>query len=193
MTIWYTARGAGLAALILLTLATTLGALGSVKLARPELRVLTQYLHRTAAALGLGLLVVHIGAILLDAKAGVGLVGAIVPFASSYRPGSVAFGSLALYTFLLVAALGAARGRMAGSVRGARVWRGFHLLAYVGWGLAMYHGFFSGTDSSVTWVRGLYVVCLLAVGGAVAVRLSDRPTKRALEPTAERPLQGAHR
>jgi predicted ferric reductase len=202
MSLWYTARGAGLAALIMLTLATTLGALGSVKAARPDVRVLTQYLHRTAAALGLSLLVVHITAILFDADAGVGLTGAIVPFASGYRPGSVAFGSLAIYTFLLVSVLGLARGRMAGSARGARIWRGLHLLSYVGWGMAMYHGFFSGSDSSLTWVRALYVLCLAAVGVAVVVRLSRlanggqvRRAMQRVEPTRtdHRELQGANR
>jgi methionine sulfoxide reductase heme-binding subunit len=197
MTVWYTARGAGLAALLMLTLATSLGALGSIKGARPDNRVLVQYLHRTAAALGLGLLVVHITAILVDADAGVGVTGAIVPFASGYRPGSVAFGSLALYTFLLVSALGAARGRIAGSARGARIWRGLHLLSYLGWAMAMYHGFFTGTDSDLTWVRSLYVLSILSVGTAVAVRLTglahSGQIRRAMQLTDQRQLQGASR
>jgi sulfoxide reductase heme-binding subunit YedZ len=197
MTLWFTARGAALAALIMLTLATSLGALGSIKASRPDVRVLVQYLHRTAAALGLGLLLVHITAILLDKDAGVGVMGAIVPFASGYRPGSVAFGSLAIYTFLIVSALGVARGRIAGSARGARIWRGLHLLSYAGWAMAMYHGFFTGTDSDLAWVRSLYVLCLLLVGGAVAARLSNAARggqiRRAMQLTDQRPLQGASR
>jgi hypothetical protein len=200
MTLWFTARGAALAALTLLTLATALGAVGSAKSLRPERRVLSQYLHRTAALLGLSLLIVHITSIVLDTDAGVGVSGALIPFTSGYRAGSVAFGTLAVYTFLLVSALGLARGRMARSARATRAWRGIHLLAYAGWGMAMWHGFFTGTDSDLPWVRGLYLACLLSVVSAVAIRLTRLATvghlRRAMEsPLARerRQLQGAAR
>ena len=82
MTLWYTARGAGLAALIVLTLSTSLGALTSVKLRSAATRVVAQYTHRAAAGLGIGLIVVHVGSILADRKAGVGAYGALVPLLS---------------------------------------------------------------------------------------------------------------
>jgi hypothetical protein len=43
--------------------------------------------------------------------------------------------------------------------------------------MAMWHGFFSGTDSAVPWVRGLYILCGLGVLGSVTVRLTrtNRP------------------
>lgn len=174
MTLWYTARGAGLAALIVLTLATSLGALTSVKLRSATVRVISQYTHRTAAGLGLGLIALHVGTILADRQAGVGVAGALVPFASAYRPNAVALGSIAAYLFVLVAALGLARGRLASSARGARVWRYVHTLAYGAWGLAMLHGLNAGTDANLPWVRTLWVLCLMAVLGSVAVRLAGR-------------------
>ncbi len=180
MTVWYTARGAGLAALLALTVATALGALGAVKVANPATRVVMQYVHRTAAALGLSLLVLHVSMILLDAQAGVGVVGALVPFASGYRPNTVALGSLALYTFLLVAALGAARGRLTRSERSVRLWRRTHTLSYVGWGLAMLHGFRTGTDTGRTWTGVLYLAGLAVVLGSLAARAVT--TTRAKEP-----------
>lgn len=177
MTLWYTARGAGLAALIVLTLSTSLGALTSIRIRSAAVRVVSQYTHRAAAGLGLGLITVHVGTILADPKAGVGAAGALVPFASSYRPNAVALGSIAAYTLLLVAALGLARGRMAASARGAAAWRYVHTLAYVAWGLAMLHGWNAGTDAGLPWVRTLWVLCLIAVLASVATRLAV-PSRR---------------
>jgi hypothetical protein len=171
MTIWLIARGAGLAALVLLTVATALGALVSGGgPARPGGRVIAQYAHRVVASLGLAVLGLHLTMILADSFAHVGWVGALVPFTSQYRPLWVGLGSLAAYTFLLVAATGFARGRMAGSAGGVAVWRTVHGAAYAGWAMALLHGLRSGTDSSVGWVRVLYLSCLLVVLGSVATR-----------------------
>jgi hypothetical protein len=176
MTVWYIARGAGLAALVLLTLSTALGAFGSRHgpsgpNRSPQRRYLVQYLHRAFAVLGLTALGLHVSAILADSFAKVGWVGALVPFSSAYRPTAVALGTLAAFSFVGAAALGLARGRLAATPRGARIWRGLHALAYAGWGLAILHGFTAGTDSSVGWVRHLYQLCLVAVLGSLAARL----------------------
>lgn len=179
MTLWYLARAAGLACLVMLSVATALGALGSVRTAAVGPRVVLQYLHRSAATLGLLILVGHVTAIVLDAQSGVSLSGVIVPFAAGYRPVAVALGTVAGYLFVLVAVLGAARGRLAGSARAARVWRGVHLSAYGAWGIAVLHGFLAGTDSGLLWVRALDVVVVAFVVAAVAVRLSTRRPRRA--------------
>jgi predicted ferric reductase len=180
MMLWYTARGAGLSALVLLTVATSLGALVSRRGApqHANRRYLVQYLHRVCAGFGLTVLALHIGTILADSYAHVGWRAALIPFTSSYRPVWVALGSIAAYTFIAVALLGLARGRMAASPRGARIWRTLHCLAYVGWGSAIWHGFMSGTDSSVGWVRLLYITCLVAVLGSVAARVVALRTAR---------------
>jgi hypothetical protein len=175
MNVWFTARGAGLSALVLLTVATCLGAFVSRNGAatpdpHPARRYLIQYLHRATAGLGLTVLALHIGTILADSYAGVGWRGALIPFTSGYRPTAVALGSLAAFTVVGVAVLGLARGRMAASPRAARVWRGLHALAYVGWSAAMLHGFTAGTDSSVGWVRLIYILCVLAVVASATTR-----------------------
>lgn len=175
--VWLTARGAGLTALVLLSLATCLGALTSGR-GRADTRVVTQYVHRVTAATGLGVLVLHVLTVLADSYAHVGVTGAVVPFTSGYRATWVGLGTLAVYVFLAVAVLGLARGRMAGSARGAAGWRALHAAAYGGWALAMVHGYTTGTDSSAGWVRLLYLLCGAAVLGAFAVRLISPPTGR---------------
>ncbi len=176
MNVWFTARGAGLSALILLSLSTCLGALGSrsrvaARTGNPGRRYIVQYLHRVTAGLGLAVLVLHVGTILADSYAHVGWRGALIPFTSGYRPTAIALGSLSAYLFIGVALLGLARGRLAASPRGARVWRALHGLAYLGWGTAILHGFTAGTDSSVGWVRLIYAGGLAAVLGSVAYRV----------------------
>ena len=176
MTLWFTARGAGLSALLLLSISTALGALMTGRGAAAG-RVVWHYVHRVTASLGLAVLAVHITTILADPYAHVGWRGALLPFTAGYRPTWVGLGTLAVYTFLGVAAVGAARGRFAATPRGAALWRQLHCLAYVGWAMAMWHGFVSGTDSDVTWVRGLYIGCAVTVIGALLVRLGrvERP------------------
>ena len=193
--LWFTARGAGLAAMLLLTVATTLGALGSIKIESTSARVITQYVHRTAAALGLGLIFVHVSTLILDPKAHISLVGALVPFAAQYRPNAVALGSIAMYVFLLVAALGAARGRLASSALGAATWRGVHLLSYAAWAIAVAHGLLAGTDRGQSWVVLLTIGCIAAVLIAAFVRvlaLEDQPAYRQPQFPPSRPT-GARR
>lgn len=196
MNLWFTARGAGLSALVLLSVSTCLGALVSRRTTDAARRYLGQYLHRVCAGLGVAVLVLHVGTILADSYAHVGWRGAIVPFTAGYRPTWVALGSLAAYTFVAVTVLGLARGRMARTPAGARVWRGLHGLAYAGWALAIVHGFTSGSDSGVGWVRALYVACLVAVAGCTALRLVRVRTATAPAATRfahVRPLQGVGR
>jgi methionine sulfoxide reductase heme-binding subunit len=173
MNVWLTARGAGLSALILLTVSTALGALVSRR-GPAARRYVAQYVHRVCAGLGLGVLVLHVGTVVADSYANVGVSGALVPFTAGYRATAVALGTIAAYLFVGVAVLGAARGRMAASERAAKSWRGLHSLAYAGWAAALVHGFTAGTDSAVGWVRAIYVACVAAVIGALAIRLSQQ-------------------
>lgn len=177
-TLWYVARGAGLSALIVLTAATTMGALGSLKTANPANRVVVQYLHRTSAVLGLLLIATHVTTIVADQRSHLGVRAVLVPFASSYRPGSVAMGTFAAYTVVLVSLLGLVRGRLAASARGAATWRSLHALAYLGWGLAVLHGINAGTDRSQRWMLLITLVCIASVvvglGGRLLAGAEDR-------------------
>ena len=193
--LWFTARGAGLAAMLVLTIATALGALGSMRLGSAGNRVVVQYVHRTAAVLGLSLIVVHVGTLVLDSKSHISLAGALIPFAAQYRPSAVAFGSIAMYLFLFVAALGIARGRLASSRLGAATWRGLHLLAYPAWGIAIVHGLMAGTDRTQKWVVLLTIGCVAAVLIAAFCRVAgltaDEPPTA--PPSSMKRLTGASR
>ncbi len=174
--IWYLARAAGMVALIAFTASTVLGSLAA-RHPRPhdasslDRRFLTQMAHRSAAVVGLGMLLAHVVLILLDSYVPVSLTGTLVPFTAGYRPVAVGVGTIAVYAFVLVAVSGALRGRLATFAAGARRWRLVHLAAYAGWALSMGHGIFAGTDTGAWWSTAVYAACGLAVAAALVVRL----------------------
>ncbi|MCW2747673.1 MAG: hypothetical protein JWP10_815 [Nocardioidaceae bacterium] len=177
MTLWYVARAAGLVAVIAFTAATALGALASSRTTQPsdarslDARFLRQMAHRSSAVVGLGALALHVVLLILDAYVDVSIPGALIPFTSGYRPLAIGLGTISVALFVVVALSGALRGRLATSAAAARRWRRVHLLAYVGWGLAMTHGVLAGTDSGATWTTAIYVVCGLSVVAAFGTRL----------------------
>ena len=175
MTLWFIARAAGLVALAALTLATALGAFGSIRESDDGVgihrwRFGLQYVHRAAAVTGLLLILVHITTLVLDPFAGVSLSSVVIPFTATYRPLAVGLGSFALFGFVLTALVGAARGRLAGSVKAARAWRAVHVTAYGAWGVAMLHGLLAGTDALFPPITLAYLAALLVVGVAAASR-----------------------
>jgi methionine sulfoxide reductase heme-binding subunit len=171
MTLWYTARGAGLAALIALSAATALGAVVSIPSRNAARRVVIQYAHRSAAVLGITFLALHVTTIVADPKSHVGVLAVVLPFTSGYRPLWVGLGTIALCVMLTVATLGLARGRLATSERAADLWRRMHQLSYGAWALAFVHGFMSGTDVGTGWVNLIFLGCLVSVLLAVTIRL----------------------
>jgi predicted ferric reductase len=179
--LWFTARGAGLAALLSLTITVVIGTLGSAAVTSAPNRVVWQYVHRTAAGIGILLVVVHVTTLMFDAKAHVGVAGALVPFASHYRPNAVALGSITAYTLIVVACAGAARGRFAATRIGAASWRTIHFLGYPAWLTAVLHSVLSGTDRAVSWVVLLDVACVGAVmiAGVVRIVRTDTTLERA--------------
>ncbi len=190
MTMWFLARGLGIVALVAFTLSVVLGATSTdrnqsaTRGSREESldrRILRQLVHRSAAVVGLAALALHLLLILLDTHVSVSLSGAVVPFTARYRPFALGLGSLAVLVFTLVALSGAARGRLAATVRTAATWRSVHVLAYAGWVLAMSHGILAGTDTGTLWSTAVYAVCGVAVATAGWSRLT-RADRRDAQP-----------
>jgi len=168
--IWYLARGAGISAFAMLSLAAGAGALTSRRGGAAGRRLILQYVHRSAALSGLVLLALHIGTLLADRYAQVGAAGALLPLASGYRPVAVSFGVLALYLLAAAALTGLLRSRFARSDAAGRRWRSIHLAGYAAWASAAWHFFSAGTDAGQWWAR----LTLLAGIGAVVLGLLGR-------------------
>src|SRR3989442_11804872 len=95
---WYVARASGLVAWMLLAAATLWGLALSTKVLgkRPRPNWILD-LHRWLGGLALVFTGVHVIALLGDQYVHFGLVDVLVPFASSWHPGWVAGGVVALY------------------------------------------------------------------------------------------------
>jgi len=109
-------------------------------------------LHEYTAVLWIPLGVLHVGSLLLDHTARVGLLDLVVPFRMPYGALAIGLGTLTLWIFALVAVTGWLKRRMA-----AGVWQWIHRLSYVAFGLLFLHALLGGTDfsdpvvSALTW------------------------------------------
>jgi predicted ferric reductase len=176
MTLWYLARAAGVVTMVMFTLSAVLGMV-MPRVQSAERRFWLQYVHRSAAVTGLILLATHVVAVMADSYVSISPVVLVWPFGSGYRPFAMAVGALALYSLVLAALVGAARGRLAASESVSKHWRKLHLAASVGWLLSIGHALLAGTDRSTPWMVGITLGCLAAVATAGAYRLNATPTR----------------
>jgi methionine sulfoxide reductase heme-binding subunit len=173
--LWYLARGSGAVSLMLFTVVVALGI--GTRSGRPFAgmsRLVVASVHRSAALLAVGFLVVHVSTLMFDPYAQLKLVDLVLPFGSTYRPLWVGLGALALDLVIAIVATSLLRERI-----GRRAWRAVHWFSYAMWPIALLHGIGSGTDRSTVWMLGIDAACVLAV---VGVALNTHPR---LQPRAE--------
>jgi predicted ferric reductase len=167
--LWYTARGTGVVALVLLTVSV---ALGVIVQSRQPLAGLPRYgvplVHRTASLTATSLIGVHLVTLLLDPYAQLHLVDLAVPFLAPYRPFWLGLGTLAVDVLAAIVITSLLRKRV-----GQRVFRAVHWSTYALWPLAFFHALKTGTDSGSVWFLALATVCAAVVAAAVAWRGSD--------------------
>jgi len=132
-------------------------------------------LHRFLGGLAVIFTGAHLGSLLLDSYIGFGLVQLLVPLTSSYRPGAVAWGVVALYLLVAVELTSLLRRRLA-----KRTWRAFHYLSFPLFVLATIHGITAGTDKNAVLVRAVALVATvgIAVGTAIRVAQAEQEAKR---------------
>lgn len=166
--LWYATRAAGEVALVFLTAVVALGVMSAVRFGgRRVPRFVLAGLHRNLTLAGLGFLVVHIAAAVLDTYAPIHLADTVVPFASAYRPIWLGLGALAFDTLLVLTMTSLLRTRI-----GLRRWRTLHWAAYACWALAVVHALGTGTDTRTPVFLLLTGVCGATVLAAVAWRIS---------------------
>jgi DMSO/TMAO reductase YedYZ heme-binding membrane subunit len=165
---WYLTRATGVVSLVLLTAVVVLGLLGPMRLApNPRWpRFAVESLHRDLSLLAVALIVIHVITTVLDGFAPIGLIDAVIPLHSPYRPLWLGFGAVAFDLILALVITSLIRRRL-----GYRAWRGIHWLAYACWPVALLHGLGTGSDSEQAWALGVTFVCVIAVSWAVVARL----------------------
>ncbi len=179
--LWYLTRGTGAVTLILLTVSVALGIVNVQRWRSPGWpRFVIDALHRNVSLLVMALLGVHVLTAWLDKYAPVGLLDAVIPFHSAYRPIWLGFGALAFDMLVAIVITSLLRARM-----GQRTWRSVHWLAYASWPVAIVHGLGTGTDAATTWMLALTAGCILVVLAAIASRAATGwPEHRGVRTTA---------
>lgn len=142
---WYVSRSTGLVAWALATISVLGGfALSGRFFDRRRLPPgWLADLHRRAGGLSVVFACVHVAVLLLDRTVGFTLVELLVPFASRWRPGAVAWGNAALLMLLAVQGSSLLRRRLPGVW-----WRRLHLLAVPMFGAGTVHLLLSGSDAT---------------------------------------------
>jgi len=164
---WTVDRAAGIAALMFASGSVVLGVMasfGKVKDAKAAHEALSL---ATIAAIG-----VHGVAFVLDPFFKAGVVGAVVPFASPYRPVAVAIGQLAGYGLIAFGLTYYVRGRI-----GPARWKKAHRVVPVFWAMGILHAILAGTDVEQPWFIAAAVAPVLAGLVAVAARWEARSAR----------------
>jgi hypothetical protein len=137
-------------------------------------RVLLQSAHRTTGVIAVTALLIHVLTKL--AIAHITVLDIFVPFMASFNTLYVGMGTVAGMLMVSVLWTGLARAKFAG--RGKPwMWRSMHSVAYLAWPVALVHGLAAGRTAA-TWVVLSYVICVLFVLVALAVRLSVSLNRR---------------
>ncbi len=166
----------GVFALIALTAAVAAGLAAADRLViSPAGRVTFQAVHRALSLAAVGFLGSHVLLEILAHRSHA--IDTVVPFLATGRTLYLGLGTLASDLVLLIAITGVARHKFA--ARWTAAWRGVHVLAYLGWPLAILHGLLSGRPAK-PYVDWSYGACVAAVAIALVVRLVAAPRSRAV-------------
>lgn len=167
---WFLSRSSGITAWVVLTALTILGILLSSRMLRPVDRpAWLLAVHRWLGALFVVTVVVHMSALVLDSYVEFGAAELLVPMASSWRPGAVAFGILGLYYGMLVEVSSLLMRKLSRSV-----WRGIHYTSYVSYALVTVHAFAAGSDAMRLAVLVPMIALITAAVVLFALRLVPR-------------------
>lgn len=182
---WHVARAGGIVAWVLLATAVAWGLLLSTRLLgrRPTPAWLLS-LHRMLGALAVLFTAVHVAGLVADSFVHFGAADVLVPFASDWRPGAVAWGVVGLYLLVAVEATSLLMHRIP-----RRAWKRVHQSSFVLFLVASLHGASAGTDASNPLYRWTSVVLVTAAVFLTLVRVltaASRTQERDRRATAAR-------
>ncbi len=181
---WITSRAAGVAALVLASLAVSLGLLMSTKLLRkrgPDLLAT----HEVLSLATIVAIVVHGVTLLGDAYLHPSIVDISIPFVSGYKTGWTTVGIISGWSLALLGLSYYARRRI-----GAARWRKLHRFTALAWLAGLVHAVGEGTDAGQLWFLAMVAIVALPALALLATRLgrsrtgSPRPATGSPRPAA---------
>jgi predicted ferric reductase len=150
---WYLSRATAFVSLSLLWLSMALGLGITNKMARLWPGAPAAFaLHEYVSLLGLVFAVFHAIVILGDHYINFTLLQLFIPFSTvDYRPFWVGIGQLGFYTWAILALTFYIR-----PIIGQKSWRLLHYGSFAMYLMGIFHGLFSGTDTSASWAQNYY-------------------------------------
>ncbi|MCU1463778.1 MAG: putative rane protein [Acidimicrobiales bacterium] len=165
---WYVARAAGLVAWGLLSASVVWGlALSTRALGRKPRPAWLLDLHRYLGGLATIFTGVHIAAIVADSYVHFDVASVLVPGASSWRPGAVAWGVVGLYLLLAVELTSLARSRLP-----RKVWRMTHVASFPLFVVATVHLLTAGADAGALATDAVVTAVVATVAGLTTFRVT---------------------
>jgi predicted ferric reductase len=150
---WYLSRATAFVSLSLLWLSMALGLGITNKMARLWPGAPAAFaLHEYVSLLGLAFAIFHAVVILGDHYINFTMLQLLIPFSTvDYRPFWVGLGQIAFYTWVILAFSFYIR-----PVIGQKSWRFLHYGSFALYFMGIFHGLFSGTDTSANWAQNYY-------------------------------------
>ena len=188
---WFVARSSGIVGWALLTASVVWGLLlstkvSSTRIAASKLRPAWLLdLHRHLGGLAVIFTLIHLAGLVADSYVTFGWAEILLPMASEWKPGAVAFGVVSMYLLFAIEATSLAIRRLPRSL-----WRWVHRSSFVLYVMATSHGVAAGTDADNRWFQfaawvSVVIVCSLTLRLVVVLR--RRPSAalvRPIEPPA---------
>lgn len=163
---WITSRAAGVAALVLASLAVSLGLIMSTKLLKgrtSEMRAA----HDTLALSTIVAILVHGVALLGDQYLHPSILDVALPFASSYKTLWTSVGIVGGWGLTLLGLSYYGR-RWVGAVR----WRKLHRFTALAWLAGLVHALGEGTDAGQAWFLGMLALVAIPALALLVTRLA---------------------
>lgn len=162
---WITSRAAGFTALIVASLAVSVGLLMSTKLRRGRVGDL-RVAHEVLSLSALAAIVVHGATLIGDRYMHFSILDVAVPFAGSYRAAWTSLGIVSGWGLIVLGLSYYARRRI-GAVR----WRKLHRFTALTWLAGLGHALGEGTDAGQVWFLAMLAIVVLPALGLLAWRL----------------------
>ncbi len=166
---WITSRAAGFAALVLASLAVSLGLLMSTKLLKRRGADLI-VTHEILSLSTIVAIVVHGAALLGDQYLHPSLADITVPFVSHYKSFWTSTGIVSGWVLTLLGLSYYARRRI-----GAARWRKLHRFTALAWVLGIVHALGEGTDAGQLWFLAMVAIVAIPAIALLATRWLRKP------------------
>jgi len=177
---WYVARASGIVAWVLITASVLWGLSVSIRLTRSPKPAWMLDLHRFLGGLAVTFTGVHLAGLVADSYVHFGPSELLIPFASAWKPGPVAWGIVAMYLLIAVEFSSLAMRRLP-----RKLWHAVHFSSYLLFALVTIHMFAAGSEAGDPALQWTALVSVAAVGFLTIVRMLA--PRRAASPSPGKP------